>query len=249
MLLTLLCIILISGCIANPKKAPTAVFDMGHGEIFSPDDGTPSSYTGFYYQFYGKGFDVAVIDTPIISGSLSGADALVAAGPMRDFNEQEILEIKNFVKDGGSLLVLVHIFPPVNALAQEFGISISGNVTAEGENQIKSSPQDFFVRDFEDHPITKGIKQIAVYGTWSVTSKEPSRTIAWTSGSAWSDVNRNRIFDRDVEKTGRLGIMAAAEYGSGKVVVIADDAVFIDMFMNEGDNRQFGENIITWFKE
>lgn len=38
MLLALLCIILISGCIDDPKKAPKAVFDMGHGEIFSPDN-------------------------------------------------------------------------------------------------------------------------------------------------------------------------------------------------------------------
>lgn len=38
-------------------------------------------------------------------------------------------------------------------------------------------------------------------------------------------------------------------YGSGKVIVVADDAVFLDMFMNEGDNIQFGENIIKWFKD
>ena len=145
--------------------------------------------------------------------------------------------------------MLTHISPPVNSLAQEFGMSISGNVTAEGENLIESSSQDFFVQDFEDHPITKNIQKIAVYGTWSVTSKEPSRTVAWTSASAWSDVNRNRVLDPDVERTDRLGIVAVAEYGSGKVVVVADDAIFIDMFMNEGDNRQFGENIVTWFME
>jgi len=246
-ILALLFIILISGCITDTKKAPKAIFDMGHGEIFSPDDGSPSSYTGFYYQFYENGFDLAINDQTINSGSLAGADVLIAAGPMKEFSASEIKEITDFVKDGGALLILTHISSPVNPLVQEFGISVSGNVTVEGENQIKSSPQDFVVMDFENHSITKDIKQIAVYGTWSVEAKEPGRIIAWTSDSAWSDTNRNRKLDTGIEKTERLGIVAITEYGGGKVVVVADDAVFIDMFLSEGDNVQFGENIINWF--
>lgn len=248
-ILAMLFIILISGCITDTKKAPKAIFDMGHGEIFSPDDGTPSSYTGFYYQFYEKGFDMAINDQTINSGSLAGADVLIAAGPMREFGASEIKDITNFVEDGGSLLILTHISSPVNPLAQEFGISVSGNVTAEGENQIKSSPQDFFVMDLEKHNITNEIKKIAVYGTWSVKVKEPGRIVAWTSDSAWSDTNRNRKLDTGIERTERLGVVAVTEYGLGKVVVVADDAVFIDMFRSEGDNVQFGDNIINWFKK
>ena len=248
-LLLLLLFVLISGCItAGPEKAPKALFDMGHGEIFPPNDGKPSSYTGFYYQFYSNGYDVGSLDSPITKEVLSGAKVLVAAGPMRDFSVEEITSIKDFVRKGGNLLILVHIFPPVNALAQEFGISVSSNITAEAKNVINSSSQDFFIMDFEEHPITLGIKKVAVYGTWSVISNEPAKTVAWTSDSAWPDIIKNKIFDPDIENREKLGIIAVAEYGRGKVLVLADDAIFIERFMNDGDNRRFGENIIKWFK-
>ncbi len=73
--------------------------------------------------------------------------------------------------------------------------------------------------------------------------------MAWTSGSAWKDVLKNRVFDRDIEKRERLGLIAISEYGNGKVVVAADDAIFIERFMDEGDNRKLSENIINWFKD
>lgn len=248
-LLLLLHIVLISGCITSgPEKAPKALFDMGHGEIFPPNDGRPSSYTGFYYQLYSNGYDVENLDSPITKEVLSGAKVLVAAGPMRDFSIEEITTIKDFVRNGGNLLVLVHIFPPADPLTQEFGIWLSSNITAEAKNVINSSSQDFFIMDFEEHPITLGINKVAVYGTWSVISNEPAKTVAWTSGSAWRDIIKNKIFDPDIETRERLGIIAVAEYGSGKVVVAADDAIFIERFMNDGDNRKFGENIIKWFK-
>jgi len=46
-----------------------------------------------------------------------------------------------------------------------------------------------------------------------------------------------------------LGIVSAAEYGRGKVLVITGDAVFLNKFINITDNRMLGENIILWFKE
>ena len=168
---------------------------------------------------------------------------------MKQFSVQEKIDIKNFVRDGGDLLVLVHIFYPVTLLTEEFGIHVSGNITNEAVNLINASSQDFYVLDFEDHPVTGDIKNVSVYGTWSVTSQEPARIVAWTSGSAWKDVLKNRVFDRDIEKRERLGIIAISEFGKGKVVVVADDAIFIERFMDEGDNRKLGENIINWFKD
>lgn len=249
-LIVLISVILASGCIDSYSETESrAVFDMSHGEIFKPFDETPGSYSEYYKLYQENGFDVSINEKPIAEDALSNAKVLVIAGPMIKFDKLEISVIKNFVQNGGSLLVLAHISSPLTDLMQEFNIVISGFVTSEAENLIGSSSQDFFVQDFENHTITKGIRKIAVFGSWSIISNEPARNVAWTSKAAWSEVNKNMKFDIDYEKQERLGVVSAAEYGKGKVVIIADDAVFLDKFINTADNRLLGENIITWFKE
>jgi hypothetical protein len=132
-----------------------------------------------------NGFDTSINVNPITQDTLSNVNVLVFAGPMKNFDTQEINAIKNFVQNGGNLLILAHISSPLTGLMQEFNITISDFVTSESENLIDLSPQNFFVKDLENHTITKGIKEIAVFGSWSIISKEPARTVAWTSKTAW----------------------------------------------------------------
>jgi hypothetical protein len=249
-LIIMISVILVSGCIyPNYETETRAVFDIYHGEIFPPLGETTSSYSELYKQLQNNGFDTSINVNPITQDALSNVNVLVFVGPMTKFETQEINAIKKFVQNGGNLLVLAHISSPLNGLMQEFNITISGSVTSESENLIDSSPQNFFVKDLENHTITKGIKQIAVFGSWSLQSKEPARTVAWTSKTAWSEVTKNMKFDNESEKQERLGIVSAVEYGRGKVVVITDDAVFLNKFIDIADNRMLGENIILWFKE
>lgn len=243
-------VIITSGCLYNFSSSDTqkAYFDMGHHEIFSPNNGDSSSYTELYYKLQEQGFEVEIVVDSLTSDVLSDADLLVIGGPMIEFSSQEIADIRDFVGDGGNLLVLVHIFPPVNDLIEDFGIVCSTYIVHDTENQIDISPRNFYSLDLETHPITEGVERMAVFGSWSLTSVEPANVVAWTSDSAWLDVNGNQVFDMDYEVQGRLGVVAVSEYGGGKVVVL-DDAVFIDEFVVVGDNRVLRDNIISWFKE
>lgn len=246
----LLLVLLVSGCISQYSgKAPKAIFDMSHGEIFPVDEMTQASYTEMYYFFYEMGFDVSINKKPITRDILDDIDVLIIAGPITEFKKDEIISINKFVSNGGCLLLLTHIWSPLNDLVQEFNITISNHITADEENQISTSPQDFFIMELDEHPVTEGVSNIAVFGTWSVISGEPSRTIAWTSDSAYPDINKNRKFDPEIEKKQKLGIVSVTEYDKGKVVVIADDAILVNMFINKGDNRLFAKNIIEWFKQ
>ena len=243
-------VIVTSGCLYNFSSQDTqkAYFDMGHHEIFSPNNGDPSSYTELYYKLQEQGFDVEVVVDPLTSEVLSDADILVIGGPMIEFSTQEIDDIRDFVRGGGNLLLLVHIFPPVVDLIDDFGIACSTYIVHDVENQINISPRDFYSLDIENHPITEGVEEIAVFGSWSLASVEPANVVAWSSDRAWLDTNANQVFDVDFEVQGRLGVVAVSEYGSGKVVVL-DDAVFTDGFVVVGDNRVLRDNIISWFKE
>lgn len=233
----------------DSKKAErgSTVFDLSHAEIFSPVETGPLHYSTFYEGFTKAGENVSVSVVKVTPESLKGVKTFVLAGPSRDLWPDEIEALVKFVNNGGNLLVLLHISKPVARLTEPFGIVVSNFVISEREGLINGQSQDFLVTDLKDHPVTKGVKGIAVYGTWGLMTEKKASTVAATSKKAWADLNRNRTFDKD-EPVQSFGVVAVAESGRGKVVVVADDAPFANRFINEAGNKRFSDNIIRWFK-
>lgn len=232
---------------ATPEKGKT-VFDLSHSEIFSPVKEGPLDYSDFYKMVKSSGQDVSVNYEKAVRNSLVGVKTYVIAGPAKGFSPHEQKALKEFVKDGGNLLVLLHISSPVAELTETFGIVVSNFVISEAEGLVGSESQDFYVSRFASHPVTEGLGKIAVFGTWGLKTEGDASIVAGTSGKAWADMNRDRRFEQG-EPVQEFGIVAAASYGKGKVVVVADDAPFANKFIGEADNRRLSGNIIKWFKQ
>jgi hypothetical protein len=234
---------------ADEEGRGKTVFDMAHNEIFSPLKDGPLHYSSLYGMF-AEGGEVAVNTGPITPSGLDGVGTYVIAGPAGEFTRDDVVVLQSYVRNGGNLLVLMHIAPPVARLVQGFGIVVSNFVVSERENVIEGQSQDFFVTRLAWHPITKGVERIAVFGTWGLMAEGGggARVVASTSDNAWADVNRNRHYDEG-EPVLSFGIAATARYGGGKVVVVADDAPFANEFIDRADNRKFARNIIGWFNE
>ncbi len=230
------------------KKHYTVAFDLAHKEIFSPLVDGPLHYSKFYKMIKKSGASVGVNKMALAPGTLKGFDAYVIAGPSKKFSPGELIELREFVHDGGSLLVLLHISEPVARLTEQFGIIVSNFVISEHRGTIKKKSQDFYVKNFYPHPVTKGLKKIAVFGTWGLMPERAGAVVAKTSKKAWADLNRNREFDKN-EQEQSFGIIGVSEYGEGKVVVVADDAPFANRFITKADNRKLARNIIRWFME
>ncbi|HEY4706768.1 MAG TPA: DUF4350 domain-containing protein [Thermodesulfobacteriota bacterium] len=236
---------------AAPKAAAHTVFDFSHAEIFSPVANGELDYTSFHEMIKASGATTAVNTETVTSKRLSGVKTYVIAGPAMSFTEQEGTALKNFVKNGGNLLILAHISPPVAPLTNMFGILISNFVVAEQNNTIEGRSQDFLVTKFSEHPVTTGIEKIAVYGTWGLMTEPKTGSaaviVASTSEKAFADLNRNRALSEG-EPVQEFGIIAVGGLGKGKVVVVADDAPFTNKFLGQADNRKLASNIIGWLK-
>jgi hypothetical protein len=155
--------------------------------------------------------------------------------------------IVDYVRGGGNLLVFLHIAPPVAPLCKEFGVLTTSGPIVESVHIIEGNPGNFRVMNIEDHPVTRGVESIAVFGSWGLGRFEDDvEILAATSPGAWIDFNGDRVY-QDGEFRDTYGIVAVRKYGKGKVVVVADDAPFIDQFFEEGDNRRLAGNIISWF--
>lgn len=235
--------------LAKPEVATgpaKVVFDTSHGEIFSPVKKGPLHYSDFTATIRKTGAKVSMNAEAISLKALEGVDTYIIAGPSKPVSRDEIAALSLFVQDGGNLLVLMHISPPVAQLTESFGILVSNFVIAEHEGTIKGKSQDFYVAKMIEHPVTAGVGKIAVFGSWGLMAEGEASVLASTSEKAWMDLNRNRAFDHG-EPIQSYGIVAAANSGAGKVVVVADDAPFANKFMKEAGNRRLAQNIIAWF--
>ena len=238
----------LAGCAGWPgARRPLARFDSSHGEIFSAFGDGPLDYTDFGRMMGETGFDVIERAEPLSPASLADIHLLIIAGPTRPFEDTEVETIHQFVINGGRLLVLLHIAPPVARLTESFSIFVSNFVISEPEETLQGNPQDFGVTRFTDHKLTQGLSRISVYGTWGLLAEDPARIIAETSPEAWVDLDRNARVD-DEEPRQSFGIIAVAQPGKGRVVVVADDAPFATRFLSEADNRVLAGNILQWLK-
>lgn len=246
--LALLLVVFQAGCAGGPRpKARVARFDAAHGEIFSVFGASPLDYTEFGRMMVEAGFEVIEGRDPLSLSSLASVSLLVVAGPTRPLEEAEIKAVNQFVLDGGRLLVLLHVAPPVARLTESFNIFVSNFVISEKDNTIEGKPQDFYVMRFADHALADGLSRIAVYGTWGLLAETPAKVIAETSAEAWVDLNRDGRANGEEPRLA-FGIIAMAQPGQGRVVVVADDAPFATRFLAEADNRVLAENILQWLK-
>lgn len=248
MMIRFLVMILLVLTFAAETNAANVYFDVSHRVIFQPDSDKKLGLKSFVSLFEQRG-DKVYIKAPDFNGAKElRPDLIVLPGTMKQYSPKEIDQIESFVSDGGNLLVLLHIAPTLARVTERFGIILSNAVISETENLIDGKSQDFYAKDIVPHPVTKGVSSVALYGTWGMMAEKGAKIVAYTGDKAFMDFNRNRVRDKD-EPGMKVGLVAVSEYGSGKVVVVADDAPLANAFLGMGDNLKLAENIVSWLTE
>lgn len=222
--------------------------DQAHGELFSPQLSRPLDYSHLARLFKKAGSTIRLQEQSVTPEALAGVRLFVVSGAFKEFTSFEIKTITDYVRGGGSLLVLLHVSAPLARLTEQLSIIVSNVVIAERDTtlQINGEPLNFRVRRFQPHPIFSGVHRVAVYGSWGLLAEGHSaRTLALTSEKAYADLNKNHRWDPG-DPIRSFGIVASVEAQKGKMLVIGDDALFNNMFITEEDNERFATNIIQW---
>ena len=221
------------------EDAPVVAFDMNHREIFTPFAERRLNYATFYQMFETDGFTTKLAAEELTSEYLKNIDTLVIYGAMRPLMSREILAITKFVKRGGKLLILLHISSPLAELTKKFNILVSNYIVLDPVGKIGKA-NDFYVANLAKHPLNTGVESLAVYGSWGVKAIKEAKTIALTSAKAWMEQNGNQLKD-NFEISEMIGIVAINEAKGGRVIVIADDAPFLDEFINQRSEEHTSE--------
>ena len=254
--------------LSNPTYSinkPKILFDEGHNNSHK----TSGTYKPFATLIRNDGCEVTTTDKQITSEVLSGFDIYIIAnargkGDLNDapaFTEGECNTIKEWVSNGGSLLLITDHFPmgsAVEILANRFGVemqkgmvqdSVYHDKSSKDESQLEFSRENKLLSDCE---ITKEIDKVITFTGQSIKCKDSCISFLNLSDVAYDmtaktevlkDGNDTRVtvtFNNPQSAKGRSQGLAL-KFGKGKVIVLGE-AAMLSAQLNR-DNSKFGMNV------
>lgn len=264
--------------VANPaykKEGPRVAFDEAHHNFHT----TEGRYKPFVDLLLNDGYRVIRNRQPFSKSSLSSFKVLVIANALgaeemddngadeSAFTEEECQAVQDWVKGGGSLLLIADHAPfggAAAALGNRFGIDMSKGFTYDQANSAPNSPSLLiFSRENQllgTHPITEGrdqnerLNSVQSFTGQSLKGPEGSISILKLSDTAKDTPDREA--DSSVSAAGRAQAIAL-KFGKGRVVVQGEAAMLsaqiagqdkqkMGMNVPGNDNRQYALNLMHW---
>ncbi len=225
----------------------TLLYDESHEE-----PGFEEHYSELSRYLNVRGEKTEVLTTsPITKEMLNNFDIIIVSFPQRSFDEEEIRNIVEFVENGGGLFLageefdFNHFKTNLNSISKRFNIEFNDDEVLDPKNKPLNSKDQigdcyFTVKEFKDHPITKGLEEfVVIFGGCSLKLNGESTVVL--KGSEYSYSSEGYYNGGDFPP-----ILSVSEYGNGKVVCLGDGSLLRDNFINEGNNKQLVLNILSW---
>jgi hypothetical protein len=237
---------------AYRSRHPRVLFDAGHHNHHTAD----GRYKPFADLVRNDGCDVQSIRTDITSASLSGIAVFVTACPQGAnetndadaFTESEVAAIDEWVRAGGSLLLITDHFPfgsAAECLSRRFGVDMSKGLVQDAKHFEASLEETHIVFSGDsglhsDHPIIRGrapaeqVKRVLTFTGQSLGCPERGAKILLLADSAVDRPPTTPIVERsggDVRVTVNYGDpvpakgraqAVALEVGKGRAVILGE---------------------------
>ena len=261
---------------AYTKNFPRVLFDEAHNNFHTADGrykpfGDLITSDGYQVVRNRKPFSKLALNTfkVLVIANALGAEEMDDEGADRSaFTDEECDAVREWVKDGGALLLIADHAPFGGAaenLGKRFEVNMSKGYTLDPANSMKGQgpSQLVFSRENKlllDHAITNGrndsekVKTVFTFTGQSL--KGPKDSFAFMSLSPTAKDVADREGKNEVSAEGRAqGI--AFKFGKGRVVVMGEAAMLsaqlagsenrqMGMNVPGSDNRQLALNIMHW---
>jgi hypothetical protein len=191
---------------------------------------------------------------------IRNADLLIIGNPIDNFfSSVEVKIIIDFVRTGGSLLVLSEYGADflqktnLNDVVGKFGIMFERDLIKEINSTNQSSVSILHIHDFQKHELTKQLREVRIGGACSLSLSKEAKPIFHTIENSWPEIY-NTSTEQWIKEEGehRQIIAAYNEFGKGKVVALGDIDIFSadsNIGLNCLDNEKFIQNVISWLLE
>ncbi len=176
--------------------------------------------------------DVAVLVLP--HASTPKFEATTGVGSAR-YDESELETIRSFVESGGGLVILAESEQDkygsnLAEIAAGFGIAVE-HATVQDYARHHQAPSWVEARLTAQHPLLSGVERAVFYRAGVLSPADDVSVLATSAESA---------------APASAPLLAAAEYGRGRVVVASDSDLFGDDCIDAFDHAQLWQNIAYW---
>ena len=235
----------------------TILFDLNHNEMLTFDD----DFSDFLKLLHNLNFKIEKNDNKDLTKKvLDNIDVLILGNPIDDyFSNIEIKEIVNFVRLGGSLLLVSEYGADylqktnLNDIATHFGSLFEKNLIKEQNPKNQNCSSILHIHEFPEVEFLNGLREVVIGGTCSLYLKKGARTLLETNKlNNWSEIYNNSSEEWEKDKEQQHIIAAYVKFGQGKVIALGDIDIFCsddNIGINSLDNQKFLHNILSWLVE
>ena len=225
----------------------TLLYDCHHtyveGVTFSTFNVTLSSFLSIKYHF-------GILKEEI----LQNYDVLIISTPVVPYSKEEIHAIKQFVNEGGGLLLMgngwywvdyhhssIETFP-YNQVSREFGVTVHDDMIIDPTDYYPSeNPSYALFSNFAVHPVTKGVEHVYSLCACSLSISHDVFPVVMGDEDSYSG------YHSYIYRPGEYPPVAAVmEYGKGRIIFLGHDCFFTNHTIGEYDNLTFSMNMIGW---
>ena len=249
--------------------ARAVYFLQGHGEVSF--ESAEVTYGIVKSTLEAKNYTVNTLNLLTTREIPEDALAIIIAGPKKPVSADEVELLKEYVDNGGSLVVLEDpIFftefgddndPLAEYLTEDWGITLNKDVIIDGSNP--DNPYAAVSLRYSAHAITQGLSENLIIimpqaRSLTITGEKEGITqtgLISTAENSWSrpdaNVNDNPNFNAEIDIPGPRFMAVAGENSAttGRVVVIGNSLFAIDGNFDVYGNGNFFINSVDWAAE
>lgn len=158
--------------------------------------------------------------------------------PSIDYSDQELARLKQFINDGGTL-ILMDDFGYGNTVLTYLGVDVrfAGIYLLD---PLFSYRNQYFPRitDFNDQVKESGISSVILNHATTLNNVAAEQVLAWSSTSSFLDIDDNGRWEQD-EPNGPFAVAAVIPIGKGTLKLVSDSTIIMDTIFSKDDNREF----------
>ena len=234
------------------------VFDNSHGEIVGVLSFAKEDYSALASIFQLFGCRLDVIMDRVSNQHLAGSQVLIIPVPTKQFQQDEVLSIKQFVEGGGGLLLIgeyggyANNDTYLNQLGQMFGIQFNRDVICDSQARLTNAAADPkkamvcpIVDGIAQHPAMEEVTKLRLELSCSVTAGGSAIPLAWAGNYSFADRDFNYQADT-YEQRGNVIFLAATQAGAGRVVCMGDSSLLSNENLLDPNHSKLGLNLVRW---
>lgn len=259
----------------SEKYRPVLYWLEGHGERSLNDSSQRNGYSEMAKRIEQDHIDWRSLELAVGNKVPDDCNVLVIAAPRLQLAHTEIIQIKQYLKKGGRILLLMEeeSDDKFRDMLEDWGVLIGRDMVVDSTRT--RTGRELFINTYGSHPITQGLEGIStvLYLPVSVRPEtveeqssdqadQPQITVlAQSSEQGWAESDlesRRAVFSEQDDIDGPISVAVAVERGpvpgadvnirSVRLVVVGD-ADFAANGKMVGANPDFFMNAVNWLLE